>query len=167
MIFQSLHNKTREARQAKCLAVQFTASTARDLRVTPTQRHPNVEQIQRQRHQQKTQGWVRRSRPTPYLIGTAVTGFDGLITNDKFCFVRTAQLQLNWWRRPLRLRQAQSTVDATFWEKGNLPGGTDETGVADSATDGRASGWTTALGSGISVPAAMGPNHITGGAECE
>jgi len=94
-------------------------------------------------------------------------GFDGLITNDKFCFVRTAHLQLNWWRRPLRLRQAQSPVDATFWEKGNLPGGTDETGVADSATDGGASGWTTAMGSGISVPAAMGPNHITGGAECE
>jgi hypothetical protein len=30
--------------------------------------------------------------------------FNGLITNDKFCMTRTGQLQLNHWRRPLRLR---------------------------------------------------------------
>jgi hypothetical protein len=31
--------------------------------------------------------------------------FNGLITNDKFCLTRRGQLQLTWWRRPLRLRK--------------------------------------------------------------
>ena len=30
---------------------------------------------------------------------------NGMITNDKFCCTRWGQLQLSWWRRPLRLRQ--------------------------------------------------------------
>ena len=30
--------------------------------------------------------------------------FNGMITNDKFCCTRWSQLQLSWWRRPLRLR---------------------------------------------------------------
>ena len=29
---------------------------------------------------------------------------NGMITNDKFCCTRWGQLQLSWWRRPLRLR---------------------------------------------------------------
>jgi len=33
-----------------------------------------------------------------------VVFFNGIITNDKFCLSRMAELQLNWWRRPLRLR---------------------------------------------------------------
>ena len=31
-------------------------------------------------------------------------GFNGLITNDKFCLSRTGRLALTWSRRPLRLR---------------------------------------------------------------
>ena len=34
--------------------------------------------------------------PMPHL--------NGMITNDKFCCTRWGQLQLSWWRRPLRLR---------------------------------------------------------------
>lgn len=30
---------------------------------------------------------------------------NGLITNDKFCLSRQGELQLTWWRRPLRLRE--------------------------------------------------------------
>jgi hypothetical protein len=30
---------------------------------------------------------------------------NGMITNDKFCCTRWGQLQLSWWRRPLRLRR--------------------------------------------------------------
>src|SRR5262245_25468361 len=29
---------------------------------------------------------------------------NGMITNDKFCCTRWSELQLSWWRRPLRLR---------------------------------------------------------------
>ena len=39
-------------------------------------------------------------------IGVANFHFNGMITNDKFCCTRWCQLQLSWWRRPLRLRQA-------------------------------------------------------------
>jgi hypothetical protein len=31
---------------------------------------------------------------------------NGMITNDKFCLTRWGALELSWWRRPLRLRNA-------------------------------------------------------------
>jgi hypothetical protein len=34
---------------------------------------------------------------------------NGMITNDKFCCTRWGQLQLSWWRRPLRLRRESDT----------------------------------------------------------
>ncbi len=37
-----------------------------------------------------------------FLVGEE--GFNGMITNDKFCCTRWTDLQLSWWRRPLRLR---------------------------------------------------------------
>jgi len=41
---------------------------------------------------------------------------DGLITIDKFCFIRYGRIELGWWRRPLRLREgcasAQPPVEA-------------------------------------------------------
>jgi hypothetical protein len=30
--------------------------------------------------------------------------FNGMISNDKFCYTRWGTLQLSWWRRPHRLR---------------------------------------------------------------
>jgi hypothetical protein len=48
--------------------------------------------------------------------------FDGLLTNDPFCFVRFTILPLSWWRRPLRMRtlslESRGAIHA---------GGTDET----------------------------------------
>jgi hypothetical protein len=44
-----------------------------------------------------------------YLLPEEVV--DGMITNDKFCCTRWSQLQLSWWRRPLRLRQAAEQAD--------------------------------------------------------
>ena len=38
------------------------------------------------------------------LFGIAEEKLNGMITNDKFCCTRWSQLQLSWWRRPLRLR---------------------------------------------------------------
>jgi hypothetical protein len=37
-------------------------------------------------------------------VGVTKSNFNGMITNDKFCCTRWSQLQLSWWRRPLRLR---------------------------------------------------------------
>jgi hypothetical protein len=42
--------------------------------------------------------------PTERLLGDAVEILNGMITNDKFCLTRWGELQLSWWRRPLRLR---------------------------------------------------------------
>ena len=49
--------------------------------------------------------------PTDLVLAQAQTRFEfpvqqlnGMITNDKFCCTRWSQLQLSWWRRPLRLR---------------------------------------------------------------
>jgi hypothetical protein len=44
--------------------------------------------------------------PAGVSIREAVGDLDGMITNDKFCCTRWGELQLSWWRRPLRLRRA-------------------------------------------------------------
>ena len=41
----------------------------------------------------------------PVLFRISKVKLNGMITNDKFCCTRWSQLQLSWWRRPLRLRQ--------------------------------------------------------------
>lgn len=43
------------------------------------------------------------------LLTIAKNEFNGLITNDKFCFVRRVNLQLNWSRVPLRCRPSNQT----------------------------------------------------------
>ena len=42
-------------------------------------------------------------KTTAFLVGEE--RFNGLITNDKFCLTRRGELELTWWRRPLRLRK--------------------------------------------------------------
>lgn len=38
------------------------------------------------------------------LFGITKDKLNGTITNDKFCLSRWGEMQLSWWRRPLRLR---------------------------------------------------------------
>lgn len=38
------------------------------------------------------------------VFGIFKESLNGIITNDKFCLTRWAELELSWWRRPLRLR---------------------------------------------------------------
>ncbi len=42
----------------------------------------------------------------PVLFGIPEVERNGMITNDQCCCTRWGHLQLSWWRRPLRLRQA-------------------------------------------------------------
>jgi hypothetical protein len=58
----------------------------------------------------------------PELFGVAKVEFNGLITNDKFCFTREVRLKLTWWRRALKQRSAAS-FSATILTGG---GGSDE-----------------------------------------
>ncbi len=39
-----------------------------------------------------------------FIATVMQTIFNGTITNDKICLSRMAQLQLSWWRLPLRAR---------------------------------------------------------------
>ena len=45
-----------------------------------------------------------RAFQSQFGFGKAEGHLNGIITNDKFCMSRMAELQLSWWRRPLRLR---------------------------------------------------------------
>ena len=49
-------------------------------------------------------GGIQEVFQAPVLFSIAEEKLNGMITNDKFCCTRWRQLQLSWWRRPLRLR---------------------------------------------------------------
>ena len=86
---------------------------------------------------------------------------NGLITNDKFCLVRTSRLALSWWRRPLRLRDPAT---ATYFHEVSVPrGGADEAVMASAAVSADPPGRGAAVGSSLPVPAALGDANRAGG----
>jgi hypothetical protein len=87
---------------------------------------------------------------------------DGLITNDKFCFSRWGELHLNWWRRPLRLRNRKPQRCGTLLEGNAHPGGSDEAGMDNSQTNSGAGRWSASLGSSLPVPSEMGADGRAG-----
>jgi len=58
--------------------------------------------------------------------------FNGLITNDKFCMTRSRRLQLNWSRRPLRLRIPVTEEKVYSASEESECGGNHETPVENS-----------------------------------
>lgn len=88
-------------------------------------------------------------------LAIAKAFFDGLITNDKFCFTRHRQLKLNWWRRPLHLRQSPLLKESL-----TRSGGDRETAVEHPAADHWAQRRSTPPRSGLSTPSAMGAGTI-------
>jgi hypothetical protein len=109
------------------------------------------------------------------IRGTQVRGFElktatlkvrehrlnGLITNDKFCLIRTGRLALSWWRRPLRLRDS---APATYLHEVSVPrGGAYEAIMASAPTTAGEPGRGAAVGSGLPAPAALGDANRAGG----
>ena len=92
--------------------------------------------------------------------------FDGLITNDKFCFSRWDTLRLSWWRRPMRLRGAESQRCDTLLDEDIHPGGTHEAGVADSQGSSAVCRRSAPLGPGLPVPSEMGNDDEAGDPAC-
>jgi hypothetical protein len=82
------------------------------------------------------------------------TRFNGLITNDKFCMIRTGKLKLNHWRLPLRRRKVVPGKKVYSAQQITECGGDHETPVDDSPRGERVPGWAEALGS--SLPADPG-----------
>jgi|GEM_PF-4782897 len=87
--------------------------------------------------------------------------FNGLITNDKFCLIRTGRLALSWWRRPLRLR---NPATATYLHEVSVPrGGAYEAVMACASIPTGEPGWSAAVGSSLPAPAALGDADRAGG----
>ena len=83
---------------------------------------------------------------------------NGLIANDKFCFVRTAHLQLTAVSGVdvYRQRQARLAPQDYHPDEGSYLGGSHETAaMAASAADHTSARWPVALGSGLSLPAPL------------
>jgi len=59
-------------------------------------------------------GAQHRPGPVQVDFDGLVQHLDGLITNDKFCFVRRLRLSLTWWRLPLRLRASVLQTDVAL-----------------------------------------------------
>jgi hypothetical protein len=97
---------------------------------------------------------AHRSRP---LYDTMMVLLNGLITNDKFCFVRTSQVQLRWAHRPRRDSPQAMTVEQGYLpETQRLAGGTYEAPVANPPSLSDSHRRSTALGPSLSTPAAVG-----------
>ena len=88
-----------------------------------------------------------------------------MIANDKFCFVRTATLQLTGSRYDVYLQRKARLASGYAPDVQSHRGGSRETAaVAHSATDDPAPRRPAALGSGLSAPPAM-DSTINDGAE--
>jgi hypothetical protein len=97
----------------------------------------------------------------------AVEGrFDGLITNDKFCLVRTAQLVLTWWRRPLRGRGCVQANEGSVPDLESDRGEAHASPLAGPSADAGCSGRGTALGPSVrahpGVGTTRGQNRVGG-----
>ena len=92
----------------------------------------------------------------------AFHGINGLIANDKFCLTRRGRLALNWWRRPLRLRDRPAAV-AYLHEDPVHRGGAYEAVMARAPTTAGEPGRGAAVGSGLPAPAALGDADRAGG----
>jgi hypothetical protein len=78
----------------------------------------------------------------PPVINAAVTlpeleqEFNGLITNDKFCMVRTGRVTLSWARSPLQRFHTAGPQQDYPLDHTCDSGGRDEADMADAAPDG-------------------------------
>jgi len=94
----------------------------------------------------------------PAMCQADVGNVNGLITNDKFCMIRWAKLRLRaqpsypLCYHPMHQADRRYPSDETFH-----PGGNHETPMVCSPRTQTLSGWTTTLGSRLSVPPAMDP----------
>src|ERR1700712_2149061 len=89
-------------------------------------------------------------------LGGSKQRLNGLITNDKFCLVRTAQLALTWWRRPLRRRGCKQASQGAGPDLESDRGGAHASTLAGPSTGADCFGRGTAMGSGLQPPPGLG-----------
>jgi hypothetical protein len=92
------------------------------------------------------------------FLHPAVILFNGLITNDKFCFIRRSPLKLEW-RRRRRAASSQANIVADYLrEERTLSGGDYEAQLASSPSMLSGGGCGAAVGSGL--PASPGMDGV-------
>jgi hypothetical protein len=95
------------------------------------------------------------------VVATTLLGlFNGSIINDKFCLSHWSQLRLSWPRA--RVTQRASLAATYPPDEQSQRGGGHETPVAGPPDGGRRGEWTTALGSRLPTPHAMGDDKPAG-----
>jgi hypothetical protein len=85
------------------------------------------------------------------LFQKAEQVLNGLITNDKFCMVRTGKLKLSHWRFPLKRRIGTAEQKEYSAQQIIECGGNHETSVDDPPRGEGGSGWTEAVGSSLPI----------------
>jgi hypothetical protein len=83
------------------------------------------------------------------IFQVSVINLNGLITNDKFCMVRTGKLKLNHWRLPLKRRIGVAGEKVYSAQQITECGGKHETPVEDPARGEGIPGWAEAMGSSL------------------
>lgn len=95
MVFQSMNDKTRETRHPKSVKVQLAPPPPGDLGKAPAQPHPDIEQIDRQGHQQKAQDGIGGGGPPPHLVSATVTGLNSKAILVHLNHLRRLHLEMN------------------------------------------------------------------------
>jgi hypothetical protein len=83
------------------------------------------------------------------LLDEAMVLLNGLITNDKFCFIRSSRLKLQWRRRRREIASRKGGLADYLQEEKTLPGGDHEASLAHSPSDLADGGCGAAVGSGL------------------
>ena len=98
------------------------------------------------------------SQVQPSLLRRDVRDVNGMITNDKFCLSRSAELQLSWSRIGLYERRLSHQARASYPSNdSDSLGGSYETYMANSPSDHSENRWSATLGSSISTASPVEP----------
>jgi hypothetical protein len=77
--------------------------------------------------------------------------FNGLITNDKFCFIRISRLKLEWRRRRRGVSVHNADLPNYLREEETLSGGDNEARMASSPSSQSDGGCGATMGSSLST----------------
>ncbi len=161
ILLEHLRHRAHHAQFTACAAARANLAQGGFDPCLPCHAAPDADQHQQgkgdQREHPRPCGQVSnaRVRKSQHSFRIAETFLDGLITNDKFCFTRHRQLHLNWWRRPLRLRQSP-LLNISLAHSGE----SHDTAVEHPAAGRGAQRRSAPPRSSLSTPSAMGAGTI-------
>jgi hypothetical protein len=161
-----MEQETAQTVETKILTGNAARSRTSHPEIDPMQGNPDTRQQQGDGHIQKPHRRMIGRGADAHLFQQAIATLNGLITNDKFCMIRSARLHLTWSRRPLRLQPPAAGESAYPLDENTHPGGADETPVANSPRTATEAGRATPVGSSLPTPSDMGTDDPAGNGQC-